>query len=332
MSVQQKSLEKKWASKKFDPLYLFYGPEDFLIDELVKTLLKKSIQKEEQDFNLDIFYGSEAEASQIVNAASAYPMMAERRAVVVKNAHLIDRSGIDLLAKYAAKPAASTILILTAPSIGRAGGWNQIKKNAVVFQAKPLYENRIPDWIRSHLSKRRVTISNQAIQLLQVSAGTSLRNLSTELDKILTHIGDEKHIDVEHVEKVVGISRQYNIFELCDAVGHKNLSASLHILNNMLQLGESPVGILTMLIRHYFILSKLLEMEIKRIRQDEMARALKVHPYFLKNYRNQVRKYNKEELRSAYNHLLQADHHLKTSYQKPKLVLELLLIKLTTAE
>ncbi len=331
MSVTEKSLKEKWAAAKFDPLYLFYGHEDFIIDGLVDTLISKAISNEEKDFNLDILYGNETEGSHIINTALAYPMMAERRVVVVKNAHLIDQSGTSLIEKYTQNPSVTTVLVITAETLGRGKTWNQIKKNCTTFEAKKLYDNKIPDWIRGHLAERKVTISSEAIQLLQASAGNSLRNLNSELNKLRANIGDEKHIDTQDVEKVVGISRQYNIFELCDAVGKKNLSAGLHILNNMLQLGESPVGILAMLIRHFFILSKLLELELKRRRPDEIAKALKIHPYFIKNYRIQAMKYEKEQLKSAYQYLLEADQHLKTSYQRPKLVLELLLIKLTAS-
>ncbi len=331
MKDEISNLKNTWNKKTFAPVYLFYGDEDYLFEELVADLIPKALEPEETDFNLDILYGNEVDPVQVVNIASAFPMMAQRRVVRLKSANLIKKN-LNILASYVEKPAPSTILILTASKIdGKDKSWKRIKNNSVVVETKPLYDNQIPDWIRSYMASRGREITPEAIRLLHASTGNSLRALSAEIDKILLSIGDEKQLNVAQVEAVVGTSKSYNIFEFCDSIGGRNLPGSLHILSQMIQMGESPVGMLAMLIRHYYILSKLKELQSQRLADKEMAKELKLHPFFLKQYRQQAQKVGRRQLNAVFRYLMEADEQLKTSYQKPGLVLEILLVKIHLA-
>ena len=314
---------------KIDPVYLIAGAEDFIVESISKQILAKSVDEATKDFNLDILYGNEVDAGQIINIAMSYPMMAERRTVFVKNIHLLSANGLELLAKYVTRPSQTTCLILTASKMDfRKSAQSQIKNKSTFVEAKPLYDNQIPDWIRSHLKEQKLTISENAIQLLHASTGTSLRRIATEVEKIKLILGEKTNIEVEDIESVVGASREYNVFELCDAVGGKKVPKGLKILNGMLQLGEMPTGMLAMLNRHFSILAKLYEMKQNNARKEEIAKELRISPFFVDNYARQAGLYSRTQFSKAFELLLEADFQLKSSYQKPKFIMEMLLLKL----
>lgn len=311
------------------PMYVFHGNEEFILKQLTEALLRSALQPSEKDFNLDILYGNETDGATIVNTAMSYPMMAERRVVVVKQFHLLADKDLHLLYKYAEKPSTSSCLLLTSDKLtGLSSALKKLSPPAKIVEAKTLYDNQVPAWVKSHMKERGYTISDEAITLLQVNVGNSLRRLSSELDKIELRLQDTKDISVHDVEQVVGLTKEFNIFEFCDAVAEQNTQKSLRILNRLLELGESPVGILVMLTRHFTIIAKAKEMVIAQTRRDQISKALRINPYFVDKYLKQASKYKRDQLRHVFGMLLKADQYLKRSYQKPRLVLESLLFEI----
>lgn len=326
-TTQQKP--KKTEQDRIYPVYLITGPEDFLVEQNTTRLKQLAVVPGTEDFNLDILYANETDAAAIVNIAMSYPMMAERRTVIVKNLEWLPTKGIELLVNYVQKPAPTTCLILTAQKLDfRKTHFSKIKAGSTFIEAKPLYENQIPDWVRNFLREKGLQISDEALRLLQASTGTSLRRIVSELEKVLVNLDGKTLIELADIERVVGVSRQFNIFEFCDAVGSKNIKKSIHILNGMLQLGESPQGMLAMLNRHFFILTKIKDLLAQNTRKEQMAKELKVNPYFVDNYARQASSFTRARLTEVFDLLLDADLKLKTSYQKPKMVLEMLLINI----
>lgn len=315
--------------KEFYPLYLFFGEEDYLVEQYVDAVLAAALAPEDKDFNLDIFYGNETDGAAIVNAASAFPMMAERRLVIVREFHHLDNPAQNLLAKYAQNASPTTCLILTSSEFTSTS--SVIKKLSpfgFAVEAKPLYENQAPAWIKSHAKNRGLDISDEAVALLSANTGVSLRRLASEIDKIELLLGDRKAIEVADVEAVVGSSKEYTKFELGDAVAEKRLEKSLRILNRLIEWGESPTSVLSMLTRHFVMLVKAKELSSARVSREEIAAALRTNPYFVGKYLQQTGRYTREHLAEIFALLLQADQHLKSSYQKPRLTLELLIFEI----
>jgi DNA polymerase III subunit delta len=332
MKATIEQLHKDWAAGRFEPVYLFHGQEDFQIELLCGALIAKALEPGSEDFNYDLLYGSEVDGARIVNIATSYPMMADRRVVLVKNVQLLPAADLDLVAKYSKTALPSTCLVLTAAKIdARRSVWQHLLQNAGSFEAKPLYDNQIPDWLRRRISQSGLSISDDAVRMLQGVSGSSLRQLESEIAKIKINLGERKQIEVADVELVAGSARQFSVFELCDAIGLRKIESSLSIVRHMLTQGEQPTGILAMLTRHFLILAKLNGLQGRRLPEESMAKALKVQPYFLKNYVRQGANFSSFQLRSAFQHLLDADAQLKSSYQKPALVLDLLLFKLQYA-
>ena len=322
-------IRKKWLAGQIEPVYFFYGQEDFLIKRYISEIQTKVLDPADKDFNFDLFFGNESDGAQIVNAATSYPMMAEKRMVIVKEVQLLSTKSLELLENYVSKPLPTTCLVLVADKAPpKRSPLEKIRKSSVSIELKPLYDSQVPDWIRGYLKESNLTITDEALRLLHANTGNSLRTISSEIEKIKLNMGDRNRIELSDVEMVVGTSKQYNVFELCDAVGSRNLKSSLHILDRMIQLGEQPVGILNMLSRHFMILAKIKDLKARRTHDKEIAQKLRIHPYFLGNYVLQANKYNKQQLGRAFELLLSADENLKSSYQKPKMILELLLFKL----
>lgn len=314
------------------PVYLFYGEEDFLVKQFSEKLQKAVLQPGDEDFNLDIFYGNETDGATILNAAMAFPMMAEKRFVIVRDIHHLNDSGMQLLASYAEKPSPTTCLCLTSTKLnGTKSAVKKLKQFSKCIESKPLYDNQIPAWIQSHVKSRGYSISEEAASLLQINVGNSLRRLSSEIDKIELLKKEDKNITIKDIETIVGSTKEFNVFEFCDSVAALQNEKSLRIVNRLLELGESPIGVLVMLTRHYTILAKTKELAAKRASKMDMAKTLKVNPYFVDKYLQQARHYSREHLRHIFTLLLRADLQLKTSYQKPKLIIETLLFEILSA-
>ncbi len=329
MKTTIQALRENLSKGKIDPAYLVFGNEDFLIERTTKQIITHAIEKGGEDFNLDILYGNETDGATIVNLAMSYPMMTNRRVVMVRNIHLLSIPSLELLAKYLRNPSPTTCLIMTASQVDfRKKIYAAIRENSTHVEIKLLYDNKIPDWIRTYLAENKLTISDEALVLIHASIGNSLRRIASEIDKIKLNLSDKNHIEAEDVEAVVGASRQFNVFEFCDAVGSKNIDKGLKILDGMLQFGGVPAGMLVMLNRHFSILAKLKELKTKNYRRDQIAKELKINPFFVDNYTKQTNLYSRSHFDIIFELLLDADYQLKTSYQKPKMIMEMLLLKL----
>lgn len=313
------------------PVYLFYGQEDYLIESWTTALQKALLQPGDEDFNFDVFYGNETDGAAIVNAAMSFPMMADRRLVIVREFHHLKEKNIKLILSYAKKPMASSCLVLTSSKLkGTNSVVRSLSKLCPAIEAKPLYDNHVLPWITSHVKERGYSITVQAANLLQMNAGNSLRRLASEIDKVELLLKERTEIDVPDIEAAVGASREFNIFEFADAVVDKNQARSLSILKRLLELGESPIGMLVMLTRHYSIIAKAKDMIRLHTRKDEMSKSLKINPYFLEKYLRQAAKYNRNQIAAVIQLLLEADQHLKSSYQKPKLIIETLIFEINS--
>jgi len=327
LNTTAQKLTQDINKKNFAPVYLFYGTEQFLIEKFVQDIIKNILEPGNEDFNFDILYGNEVDGNQILNIAMSYPMMAEKRVVLVKNIQQLKTASLELLIKYINNPSKTTCLLLTCNSLGNKY-IKEIDKVCTSFDAKPLYDYKIPEWIQDYLAEKKLTITTEALRLLHASTGNSLQNLSMEIEKILLNLGDREQIETADVEAIVGTSKQYNVFELCDSVGFKRLQVSIRILNHLLQIGESPGLIISMLNKHFTRLLITKELIGHKTNEQEIAQTLKVHRYFVKNYIKQAGFFNNHQLKKAFSILLETDELLKSSNQKPKLLLELLLLKL----
>ena len=321
--------EKSIKSGKFAPVFLFIGEEDYLREEAVRLIISRGIDPETTDFNLDILYGNETDGTKILQIASSYPFMGERRLVIVKDLQRMKPGCIETINRYIKKPSPTTCLVLTATSLNFRLKHNKaLKQLATIVEFKPLYDRNIPGWLKKYLKRKHYEITDEAIRILHENVGNSLRFLVNELEKVFLNIENRKQITADDIRHVVGLSRGFSVFELSDFIGKKDIKSALLTTSRMLELGESPIGILTMLTRYFGILLKVKHCKNAGLPPSQMASVAGVPPYFLKDYLAQAGNFPTKQIQKSFHLLLQTDIDLKTSAQKPQLLFELLMYNL----
>jgi len=320
-------VEQSLKNKIFSPIYLFYGEEDFLVDQLVSLLIDRAVDRSVSGFNLDILHGDDADANDIVSIASAFPMMADRRVVVVRE---FDRlANKDILIPYVTNPLPSTLLVLLAEKIdSRTKIFELLTKAAIKVECKRLYEDRIPAWTQNRITQFGKKSAIEACQLIHVHVGNSLREIQNEIDKLLIYIGDKTEITSEDVDAIIGLSKRYNIFELQKSIGRKEIAPAQEILERMLGAGEYAVGIVVMLTKYFQKLWLLQEISKKGTSNFQIANSIGINQYFLNEYLEASKKYSSAHIEKNITILLETDEALKSSGGDGKLILTLMINRL----
>ena len=224
--ISYESICKEIAERKFSPIYVLMGEEPFFIDQITDLLIENVLAEEERDFNQSVFYGADADAVSVINAARRFPMMSEYQLIVVKEAQLM--RDIELLNAYAKHPLSSTVLVINykyktldrRKSLAAA-----VEKNGILFESKKIPDYKMPGFITGLLQQRSLAIDAKAAQMLSDFLGNDLNRLSKELDKlaiVMAQMGS-KRVTPELVERNIGISKEYNNFELIKALATKDV-------------------------------------------------------------------------------------------------------------
>lgn len=327
--MEFQAVKKDIQQDKLYPVYFFFGEEVYLIEDLVRSIIEKGVDPSTKDFNFDVLQGEETDGSTVVSLASSFPMMAERRIVVVKSVQRLSTSDKKRVLEYAKNPSDSTILILTAGKVDRRQSFYAgLTKVSQWVECKVLYENQALDWLKGYIKRNGLGISHEAATMLVQQVGSSLWNLRNEADKLITYAWGEKQFDINHVAAVVGFSRQYNAWEFSDAVGRKDLKTSLVLMQNLLEAGQSPTGLIITLCRRILLLLQMRLMLDRGLSQNAVNQALGLRPFFARLYAEQVKKYSLQELELGLKLLRMADIKFKTGYWAPELGLSVVLYTL----
>ena len=230
--MEFETIIKNLKKKIYHPIYLLQGEEPYYIDLISDYIEKNVLTDAEKGFNQTIFYGKDTDERTIAHAALRYPMMSDKQVIIVKEAQSLKK--IEELGPYASKPMKSTILVLNYKYKNldkRTKLYKSIVTSGLVFTSARLYENKIPAWIENYLNKHNYSITPQACQILTDSLGTSLGNIANELNKLVIAVKDSSQITPEHIEKNIGISKDFNQFELQEALATKNIFKANQIIN-----------------------------------------------------------------------------------------------------
>jgi len=278
---------------KLHPIYFLMGEESYYIDKISKFIETSILSEEEKGFNQMVLYGRDVSVEDIVGQAKRYPMMAEHQVVIVKEAQDLSRT-IEKLVDYVEQPQPTTILVINykyKTIDKRKKLYKALKKAGVIFESKKLYDNQIADWIRRVLSGNNYTISPKAAQMLAEFLGTDLSKISNELDKLKIILPEGTQITPEHIEQNIGISKDYNNFELQKAVGAKDVLKANQIIKYF---GENPKDnpmVVTVSLLYSFF-SKLLHLHGLHDKSPRsVASSLKINPYFANEYIAATRNY-----------------------------------------
>jgi DNA polymerase III subunit delta len=317
--------------KNYTSIYVFTGQEEYFIDDCTRRIVADLLTTDTKAFNYDVVFGSKVEVKDVLALAASYPMMSERRVVIVKEFEKLvsGEQSKELLAAYIAKPLDSTCLVLISEEPDfRVKPFNELKKRGLVYSFPPLWDNQIPPWINARCRAMGKEIDAEACNLLHAYVGNSLLTLQNEFEKIFTFIGDRKQITMEDVTAVVGVSKGFTVFELQNAVGKHDLSESLRILQHMLDAGETPVMMIVMLTRYFTTLWKIQGLLHNGISEQSIASELKMSPFILKNYLSAATKFSSHDFELAFAALLDADVQLKSTSPDPYHLMEMLIYAL----
>jgi DNA polymerase-3 subunit delta len=230
MSVEK--LINDWKNKIFKPVYLLHGEEDYFIDQVIDYAEKNILTESESSFNLTVFYGKDADWINVVNACKRYPMFSELQVVIIKEAQMMNN--IDKLELYMESPLSSTIFVIGhkyKTYDKRTKLYKLIEKKGEVFLSLKINDEKVHDLIYSITKKHHFNISEKAVLLMQQNIGNNLSRIVTEIEKLLINLKDKNTIDEDDVEKYIGISKEYNVFELQETIAKRDLLGSLKIIN-----------------------------------------------------------------------------------------------------
>lgn len=276
------------------PIYFLMGEEAYYIDKISDFIEDNLLDEAEKGFNQMVLYGRDVTIDDIVSNAKRYPMMAERQVVIVKEAQDLSRT-IEKLASYAENPQPTTVLVVNykyKKIDKRKALYKAINKNgSVVFESKKLYDNQVPDWIRRVLKGQGYDISPKAAQMLVEFLGTDLSKVNNELDKLKIVLPKGTQITPEHIEENIGISKDFNNFELRKAVGERNIVKAHQIAKYFADNPkDNPMVVTVALLFNFF--SQLLHLHGMTDKNPRsVASALRVNPYFVNEYLTAARNY-----------------------------------------
>jgi DNA polymerase-3 subunit delta len=221
----------EWKKKSFRPLYWLEGDEPYFIDQVVNYAEHHILTESEASFNLTVFYGRDADWASVVNACRRYPMFADRQVVLIKEAqHMRD---IEKLEGYIEKPLPSTVLVVAYKDKkvdGRSKFSKVLKEKGELFTSKKLYDSQLPEWVQQMVQQHELAINAKALSLLVDHIGNDLNRLQNEVEKLAVNLKGKKNITEEAIEEYIGISKEFNVFELQDAIASKNLAKAIRII------------------------------------------------------------------------------------------------------
>lgn len=283
MSVEK--IIADWKQKKFKPVYWLEGEESYYIDQLVAYAENHILAESEAGFNLSVFYGRDAGWADLVNACRRYPMFSDRQVVILKEAQQM--RDIDKLEGYIEHPLPSTILVVAHKEKrldGRSRLSKLLKQHAEVLTTKKMYESQLPEWVSDQVQRKGFSISRKAVMLLVEHIGNDISRINNEINKLLLNLGGRKSISEEDIEQYVGVSKEYNVFELQEALQRKDAAKAMRIIQYF---GSNPKSapIQMVLPALYNFFSKVY-MLFGVSSQDEKAAAaaIGVNPYFIRDY------------------------------------------------
>ena len=283
--------------KIIHPIYLLQGEEPYYIDEISNYIEKNLLSEAEKGFNQTVFYGKDSNAVTIAESCLRFPMMAQRQVIIVKEAQSLAK--IEVLASYAERPLASTVLVLNykyKSLDSRTKFAKAIKKNGVVFTSEKVKEWKLPNWIDNYLAERDFTITPQAAQLLTSYLGADLGKVANELNKLIIAVINTNKITADHIEKNIGLSKEYNLFELQNALGERNIFKANQIIQYF---GANPTtnpiqrtiptlfGFFSNIFAYHFLKDKS---------EGNVAAQLGMHPFAAKNVITAAKKYTPTKL------------------------------------
>ncbi len=309
---QVNQIVKDIKQKKFKPIYFFYGDEPYYIDKLSEFIEKNVLSEDERDFNQVVIYGADTNITDIISTAKRFPMMAEYQVVIIREAQGITdfNNKMDDLLAYAKNPQKSTILVFSykyKKADTRKALFKEIKKNGVLFESKKKYDNELPAWISKVLSGKGYGIEQKAVFMLVEFLGNDLEKIAKELDKLTSILEKGTTITPLHIEENIGISKDFNNFELNSAIALRDVLKANKIINYFAHNPKQHPLLGTIPLIFSFFSKVLILHSLSDKSEKNAAKELGVHPFFVKEYLIAAKNYDKRKAVRVISYLRDAD-------------------------
>lgn len=300
------------------PLYFLQGAEPFFIDQVVRHIEENALEPSERSFNQQILYGKDTQMGYVIAQARSFPMMAQRKVVIVKEAQELSDLGKqdaqDLLAKYAAQPVPSTILVFAhkyKKLDGRKDLAKILDKKAILCNSEPVADYKLNEWITGYLKSIRMPAGGQAVQMLADHLGNDLGRIANELEKIRISLPEGAELTRELIHEKIGISKEFNVFEFQAALASRNLARSMQIANYFVSNPKAGpiIQVLTILFGYF---TKVLQTHLNdKMADKDLAVLLGVNPFFVKDYRSAKTRFSQEQLLHILHQIRLADGYTR---------------------
>ncbi|MGQ0739785.1 MAG: DNA polymerase III subunit delta [Bacteroidota bacterium] len=281
-----------WKKKSFRPLYWLEGEEDYYIDKAVEYAEHHILTESEASFNLSVFYGKDANWAEVMNACRRYPMFAERQVVLLKEAQQM--RDLEKLEPYIENPLDSTVLVVSYKEKkldARKKFTKLVKEKGVLLSTKKMYDRELPEWTQNLLHAKGLSITPKALTLLVDHVGNDLTRIENEIDKLSLNLGKRTSITEEDIEEYIGVSKDYNVFELQSALARKDLPKCIQIIGYF-EANPKAAPLQLVLPSLYNFFSKVF-MVFGSGTADEktVATIIGVNPWFIKDYMQAAKLY-----------------------------------------
>lgn len=326
--LQLNQFNARLKAGELSPLYLFYGEEQFLVNEALERLKPVALGEGLPDFNLDSYYCNEVDIPRLVDVIGTLPMMAKSRVVILKNAHELKTDQMGILLPVVENPVESTCFILIAKKMDQRKKFFKhfLEKGQCVKCDRP-NDKDMPNWVKYIAKKHGKSISSEVADFIFQIVGNSLSDINNEMAKLVQYVGDKAEITKKDVVSAVSKLRVESVFELAKAIGEGDQAKSLYCLVNLLGHGENEVGILALISRHMRILSLVKESLKEGLNNYQIAKRVGVPPFYVHEYISQASKWSDFKLRHIHQALLLTDKALKSSPVSAHIWLENFIIK-----
>lgn len=333
-------VKKQIKKQTIAPLYLFYGKESFLVEDLLNSLIQTVLSEDEHDFNLSIFDMRETAVDLAVEDAQTLPFIGAKRVVIMKDAYFLtaqkDEWKVDhsltLLEEYIKNPVMETAFVIVAPYEKldeRKKITKLLKKEAVVVEAQEFDDRLMAEWIINRAKDKRVSLTDDAVGRLIQLLGKNLLLTTNEIDKLALFVGEDGTVTVDVVDELVAQTIEQDIFMLINAIVSRRIDEALSIFFELMKQKEDPIKLIALLARQIRIQYQVKEMARQGYSQKQMASQLKLHPYVVKLSLQQSERASDKQLHELLDRLADLDFQVKTGQMDKQLAVELFLLSLS---
>lgn len=324
--------------KQIEPVYLLYGTESYFIQNITKHITKAVLPDESYD-NLSTYDLEETPIQEVIADAETYPFFGEKKLIIASNPtflkakpdKLLFEHDLDVLTRYLTEPVDHSIIVMTAPyekiderkKVSKA-----LKKNGVVAACNPIKDYELKSWITNLAGSMKITINDDAYEMLETELSTDLYLLRNELTKLATYVGEGGVVTREIAESLVSHTTSNSSLRLVDAVIERNLFKAVSIFKDLEKMKEEPIGLIALLAFQFRTILRVKLLKRKGYSQSQMQKQLATHPYVIKIAMNRENKFTIDRLQDIVDKLTEADTNIKQGKMEKGLAFELLLHEL----